>query len=273
MTTTVRFSDSGEQKLLQLVKQSRSVVLPQHTVPKPMARGSNEHVLFLFALVFLTPRTPGVQLAEVLSRLWTAGMPMKRLIEAAADSPLISVMKKRILEFEACMSQIKSYGGMDVFCNISSVDEFVQIKKTSPETRFSGCGPKLYSLFRMTLDEMNVYDCPFDAFPVDSHAINLCYQLGLLEEITQKGGRENICVKLLERYIRPRMATFLQSHQIKPWQLHNAMYQIGSTLCSRCSVVSMKDDCSIFRQCPGRVVYNKYNGGFVTRVPQFALKA
>jgi hypothetical protein len=273
MTTIVKFSDSGEQKLLLLVQESRLFTLPQHTVPQGMTCGSDEHILFLFALVFLTPRTPGVQLAQVLGALWTAGMTMQHLIEAAADSPLISVMKKRIIEFEVCLKQINSYGGMKAFCSIPSVDEFVQIKKASPETRFSGFGPKLYSLFRMTLDEMNIQACPFDAFPVDSHAINMCYQLGLLEEITKKGGRENICVKLLERYIRPRMDTFLQSYQIKPWQLHNAMYLIGSTLCGRCATTSMKDDCSIFPQCPGRVVYNKYNGGFVTRIPQFAPKA
>lgn len=273
MTTIVKFSNEGEQKLLLLVRQVKQRALPQHTIPKSMTLGSDEHVLFLFALVFLTPRTPGAQLAEVLSRLWTAGMPMKHLIEAAADSQLVSVMKKRILEFEVCLKQIDSFGGMSAFCNIPTVDEFVKLKKDCPETRFSGFGPKLYSLFRMTLDEMGIHDCSFDAFPVDSHAINICYQLGLLEEITQKGGRENICIKLLERYIRPRMATFLQSYQIKPWRLHNAMYQIGSTLCGRCTTVYMGKDCAMYAQCPGRVVFNKYNGGFVTRVPQFADKA
>jgi len=200
--------------------------LPQHFVPEAVDPQSDEYKIFLFTFCFLTPRNNSTRLIEEIRQILKQGSNVRDIFSQILRRRNMPVMRKYKLWFNTSVKSLGAWDNISDFEKWDSVSSFVEARGK----KFPGWGPKIYSLYRMTLDEMSGIRAPFDAFPVDVHIIRVLKNFEIFDP-----GNKQVCIKRVEKFIRLNIADFLQEQNMRPWELHNPMWYLGSQRCSRCA--------------------------------------
>ena len=207
--------------------KGNSIVLPQHYVPDGVVVGSDEDKIFLFYFCFLTPRSHSSVLIKKIDLLIKDGIKVERLFDelTLTSERHIPFFKRQIGWMKKCQESLGGIENISRFdSDYESVDEFIKSKS------FPGWGPKLYSLYRMTLEELVSIKAPDDTFPVDVHTISMLSKFGIF-----KMEGHSRCIKTVSNYIRREISIFLKEKDLKAWEVHNPIWYLGSVCCAACT--------------------------------------
>ena len=227
---------NAEGVLLKLVENWRKnpQELPQHKTPRNIKTGSLEHKIYLFVFTFLTPRTDAELLAKELTQIFEQNpelyFDVDQLLTKIAKSKIPTMNKQRTYIKQA-FEHIGEPQNIDELIKYPTVNSFLRYK--SERGIYTGFGPKLYSLYRMTLEETGVATAPDDAFPIDAHIVRMLTNFGAVQ-IAPRGSRKT-CIKTMERAVRPEICSFLKKHGLRAYELHNPMWHLSTNKCSSCT--------------------------------------
>ncbi|MCF7843655.1 hypothetical protein K9M47_02020 [Candidatus Gracilibacteria bacterium] len=129
-------------------------------------------------------------------------------------------------------------------------------KRVEKETGFDplpGYGPKITSLLLLFLAELNAYEMPADAFPVDVHVQAIFLQYGAMTTV------RDIVNDEAENFLRLFLCRMSVKYSLCKVALSHAFWIKGARLCTGCSkrkYVALL--CSIEGECSGRINTAKY---------------
>ena len=137
---------------------------------------------------------------------------------------------------------------------VADVQEYKKIIERETGTDpLPGYGPKITSLFLLFLAELNVYQMPEDAFPVDVHVQALFLQYNAMVTTS------DIVNDKAEDFLRNFLCEIAKKHSLCKVALSHAFWIKGAKLCTGCSKrKSVHLLCSINKECLGRINTAKY---------------
>ncbi|MBI5005360.1 MAG: hypothetical protein HZC03_02040 [Candidatus Lloydbacteria bacterium] len=242
---------------------------PQHNHrPKTVAKGSSEHLVFLFLAtliiyrsvsdegfkqaVRLYDRHPWLFSKEILSKT------LVHVIEAMREIGFIHPWEAARSWYGTAQTLFRDYGGdtLHLLRGIVSVDDFIALKKRGKNNLFPGYGPKLFSLLVLFYQELGVPEAFLvkEAFPVDLHVQRIFLSLELAEFNTR-------CIDAvtLAEYIRKKISALCEKEKWNVVEMSHALWFLGNRLCGNCQRISdIELRCPLYSLCGGAFVSEPY---------------
>lgn len=242
---------------------------PQHNHrPKMVAKGSSEHLVFLFLATLIIYRSvsdEGFKQATLLyersSWLFTNEILSKTLddvTEAMRAVGFIHPWEAARSWYGTAQTLFREYEGspLRLLREIKSVDDFMTLKNNGRGNRFPGYGPKLFSLLILFYQELGIPEAfsVKEVFPVDLHVQRIFLSLGLAAFNTRF-----VDATTLAEHIRKEISSLCEREKICVVELSHALWFLGNRLCGNCQRVSdITLKCPLYKWCGGAFASEPY---------------
>ncbi|MBI5004573.1 MAG: hypothetical protein HZC04_00075 [Candidatus Lloydbacteria bacterium] len=242
---------------------------PQHNHrPKTVAKGSPEHLVFLFLgtlIIYRSVSDEGFRQAVVLhdrsSWLFTKEILSKTLddvTEAMSAVGFIHPWEAARSWYGTAQTLFREYGGdpLKLLREIQSVDDFMALKNNGRGNRFPGYGPKLFSLLILFYQELGIPEAfsVKEVFPVDLHVQRIFLSLDLAAFNTRW-----VDAVTLAEYIRKEISSLCEREKIYVVELSHALWFLGNRLCGNCQRISdIALKCPLYGWCGGAFASEPY---------------
>lgn len=235
---------------------------PQNIVPPSLAKGSNEHVFYLFFATLLTYRSGSEEWFKQCARLFEEKRDVlfsdkvtkidNQIIEKSLRSAgfVHPIAAARYWQ-ENAKTLFSHYSGdpLKIFDN-KTIEGIMSVKRKSKDNLFPGYGPKLFSLLALFYVELGAIDYIEDAFPCDLHVQNQCISLGIV-----KANNEIVDAYRLADFLRVNLSGLCNDLGFSALDLSHAMWFLGNRLCINCNRKRRLSEvlCPIMGYCNGRL--------------------
>lgn len=238
---------------------------PQYIyVPLGVARGSSEHLVFLYLITSIMYRDDSTQTFRRICSMWgkcpeafTENMPDRETLSGLIKSVGLGYYNDKARNWYKCGEALYHdfHGDPREMFRFPTVDAFIawkdKVSRKIGKAFLPGYGPKTYSLLNIFFAEKGVsavMELP-DAMPVDRHIMRQIISWGIVS-----GSGVHTASRGVAEMMRKELARFRKKNNESTVAMSHALWLLGTHLCRRCPQVSgIEHLCPAHDVCGGRV--------------------